>query len=221
MHYDNEKTQANGSLRIKCTRFGHQIDFQYRLDAGVIQKIGQWPSFADIALDESKQYTRLLTTEDSAEFHKAIGLAAHGVGIGSFVYLRRIFERLIQKRYLEFKDREGWRDEDFKDLKMAEKVTFLKGHLPAFLVKNSKIYSILSLGLHELSEEECLAFFSVLRQSTVVILEEDKKKREELDRQKELEKAIVGFSKPKKESSQETSAALGAELQVSHKESTE
>ena len=104
---------------------------------------------------------------------------------------------------------------------MAEKVTFLKGHLPSFLVKNSKIYSILSVGLHELTEEECLAFFSVLRQSTVVILEEDKIKREELDRQKELEKAIVGFSKPKKESSQETSAALGAELQVPDKGSTE
>jgi len=66
--------------------------------------------------------------------------------------------------------------------------------LPPFLVKNAKIYSILSVGLHDLAETQCLAFFKVLRQSTVLILEEDKKKREELELQKELERAITGFS---------------------------
>jgi hypothetical protein len=183
-----------GELHLKCTRYDHVLRFNWTLASSLIQKVGQFPSFADIALDESKQYNKLLSPQDASEFHRAIGLAAHNIGIGSFVYLRRIFERLIDKRYTDFKDAEGWKDDDFYKLRMAEKITFLKDHLPSFLVKNAKIYSILSVGLHELSEAECLSFFAVLRQSTVLILEEDKKKREELKMQHELEKAISGFS---------------------------
>ena len=40
-----------------------------------------------------KQYDKELRKPDLKEFTRAIGLAANGVGIGSFVYLRRIFER--------------------------------------------------------------------------------------------------------------------------------
>jgi hypothetical protein len=55
------------------------------------------------------------------------------------------------------------------------------------------------VGIHELKEDQCLAFFKVLRQSLILILEEDKKKREELELQKDLEKAISGFVKPEKQ----------------------
>ena len=118
--------------------------------------MGQDPSLADIANDASKTYRSVLSEEDSRELHKAIGLAAHGVGIGSFVYLRRIFERLIQARFETFKNEEGWVEFDFEKLRMPERIEFLSAHLPSFLVENRKIYSILSLGLHELSEESCL-----------------------------------------------------------------
>ena len=197
VNYINGREYEHSELHLMCTRDDHHVvRFYYLLTQGGIQKTGQYPSFADIALDESKQYSKQLSPRDTAEFHRAIGLAAHNVGIGSFVYLRRIFERLIDKRYKDFKDTEGWKDEDFFKLRMTEKVTFLRDHLPPFLVKNAKIYSILSLGLHELTEEECLSFFNVLRQSTVFILEQDKKMREELERQKELEKAIGNFTTP-------------------------
>jgi len=162
----------------------------------MVEKVGQQPSFADIAIDESKSYSKLLDPEDTAEFHKAIGLAAHGVGIGSYVYLRRIFERLITKRFLEYKDVEGWDETAFKTIRMKEKIELLQNHLPEFLVKNAKIYSILSLGIHELKEADCLAFFPVLRQSTIWILEQDKKKQEELAQQRKLELEIARFSTP-------------------------
>jgi hypothetical protein len=106
---------------------------------------------------------------------------------------------LIYKRFEEFKSVEGWKDEDFYPKRMNEKVSFLSDHLPPFLVKNSRIYSILSIGIHELEEKQSLAFFPVLKQSLVVILEEDKKKKEELDRQAELEKAISSFEHSKAE----------------------
>jgi hypothetical protein len=176
-----------------------------------VQKIGQFPSFADIANDESEQYRSVLTKEDSDELHKAIGLAAHGVGIGSYVYLRRIFERLIWVRFDEFKDAESWKDDDFRMLRMAEKVSFLKGHLPDFLVENSRIYSILSMGVHSLDEETCLSFFEPLRQSIIMILEDDKRKQEELKGKKEklarrdaLRQAISQFKPPEITEEEET-----------------
>jgi hypothetical protein len=171
----------------------HIVRVQSRLSNCTLQKIGQYPSFADIALDESKEYSKLLDKEDTAEFHKAIGLAAHGVGIGSYVYLRRIFERLIWKRFNEYRDAEKWDEAGFKTLRMKEKIELLKNHLPEFLIRNAKLYSILSLGVHELDEKDCLAFFPVLRQSTIWILEQDKKTQEELAQQKALEQAIAKF----------------------------
>jgi hypothetical protein len=181
---------------LPCVRDqdNHVLRVHSMLSAGTLQKIGQYPSFADIAVDESKEYSKLLSKEDTAEFHKAVGLAAHGVGIGSYVYLRRIFERLIWKRFHEFKDAEKWDEAAFRTLRMKEKIELLKNHLPEFLVKNAKLYSILSLGVHELDEKDCLAFFPVLRQSTIWILEQDKKKQEELAQQKALEQAIAKFS---------------------------
>jgi hypothetical protein len=164
-------------LTITCARSeSHSVLFVFRLEKMQLQKIGQFPSLADITIDEGKTYRTVLTREDSSEFHKAIGLAAHGVGIGSFVYLRRIFERLVISRFEEFKTVEGWADDDFPK-RMAERVAFLHAHLPPFLVENSRIYSILSLGLHELDEKQCLRFFPVLKASIICILDEDKKRK--------------------------------------------
>lgn len=85
-----EEINQMGEIAFRCTRYNdHRLVFYYLINQGTIQKVGQFPSFADIAVDESKQYTKLLSSEDAAEFHKAIGLAAHGVGIGSFVYIRK------------------------------------------------------------------------------------------------------------------------------------
>ena len=114
---------------------------------------------------------------DGKEFHRAIGLAAHGVGVGSFVYLRRVFERLIHGRFEEFKVAEGWKDEQFRGIRMEDKIALLKDRLPEFLVQNRKIYSILSKGLHELDETACLNWFEVMKQSIIIILEDDKKEK--------------------------------------------
>jgi hypothetical protein len=131
---------------LTCSRNkAHVVTFWVKCSNHIFIKVGQDPSLADIANDASKAYRGLLSKEDSGELHKAIGLAAHGVGIGSFVYLRRIFERLIKVRFDTFKVAEGWTEDQFKPKRMQEKIELLKDHLPGFLVENRKIYSILSL----------------------------------------------------------------------------
>jgi hypothetical protein len=195
----NNKPHFAGTLWFKCVRNEdkHVVTFHCRLVSGALQKTGQFPSFADIALDQSKKYAKLLGAEYSSEFHKAIGLAAHGVGIGSFVYMRRIFEKLIQNRFDEFKHAEKWSEQEFRDMRMAERIRHLKAHLPEFLVRNTKLYSIMSRGIHELDEETCLSAFNLIKGATIIILEEDQKKKEELARQAAFEKEIAAFDAPK------------------------
>ncbi|NKM01320.1 hypothetical protein [Rhizobium leguminosarum] len=181
-------------LAVTCGRNdSHKVRFYAFLSKLTIEKIGQYPSLATIANDETSTYRALLSKTDANEFHKAIGLAAHGVGVGSFVYLRRVFENLVYGRFTEFKESEGWSEDDFKKLRMNEKIDFLRDHLPNFLVEHSRIYSILSVGIHELSEQDCLRYFNILKQSIVIVLEEDKKKKEELALRKQFSAAINQF----------------------------
>ena len=186
---------VRGQMHITCGRNNyHRILYYFIVDKLVVQKIGQHPSLADISNDEASAYRAILGKPDAAEFHKAIGLAAHGVGVGSFVYLRRVFERLIQRRFEEFKSTKGWQDEQFYAVRMEDKIKLLKDHLPEFLVQNRSIYSILSKGLHELDEKTCLGWFEVMKQSIIIILKDDKKKKEELESRALFSDTISGFS---------------------------
>lgn len=55
---------------------------------------------------------------------------------------------------------------------MDEKISLLSEHLPSFIVENKAIYGILSKGIHELNEAECLAYFDCMRSSIELILDE-------------------------------------------------
>jgi hypothetical protein len=187
---------AFDTMTITCARKeSHWIRYFFRVYHMAISKVGQFPSLADIAIDETRQkYRTVLRGDNWSELYRAIGLAAHGEGIGSFVYLRRVFERLIQSRFDEFKVEEGWTDEDFDRLRMDERVAFLKDHLPSYLVEARKIYSIFSLGIHELDNQTCLQFFEVGKRSIIIILEDDLKKQQELTARRELAAAVANFS---------------------------
>jgi hypothetical protein len=183
-----------GNIEVTCTRNdNHTIHFYFYLSKMKIQKVGQFPSIADIAFGGTKIYRNQMSKENSQEFYKAIGLATHGVGVGSFVYLRRIFEKLIDSRFQEYKTKNSWSENDFLKKRMDEKITFLKDYLPSFLAENPKLYSILSIGIHELDEQRCLAFFEVLKDSIILILDEDKKKKEELILRQKLKSSIDSF----------------------------
>ncbi len=179
---------------LHCARNrAHTLRFEIRLSSLKIQKYGQYPSLASIANDEIAPYRKRMSERDGVELYEGIGLAAHGAGIAAFVYLRRVFERLVFNRFEEFKEAEGWSAEEFRRLDMVDRVKLLSNHLPPFLVENARIYGILSLGIHELDDERCLGAFEMLRESIFIILDEDEKKRAELERRKRLSSAISSF----------------------------
>ena len=170
----------------------HHLDYIVLTTDNSMMKIGQYPSIADMTFPELDAYKHVISKEDRKELGTAIGLFANGVGAGSYVYLRRILERLV------YKAKEAAADvidnEMFEQAKVAEKIKMLEGYLPDILVKNTTIYGILSKGIHELSEEECREYFPVVKECIYQILgmwESERKKQADEDA---LSKALSSIS---------------------------
>ena len=166
-----------------------------------MQKVGQYPSVADLHSAQIKRHRKVLSPEGYRELNRAVGLAAHGVGIGAFVYLRRIFERLIEEAHQIARNDSAWDEERFLRSRMPEKIVLLASHLPDFLVENKSLYSILSKGLHDLSEDECLQFFSVTLLGIELILQERIATKEKNEKIEQVTKDIALLTQKIKEQS--------------------
>lgn len=187
------------SSELFCGRLGHSYIFYFNLEGGLLEKTGQAPSIASITGAELKKYKPLLRGGYFEELTKANGLISHGVGIGSFVYLRRIFEKLIQDHRTEAEVRDGPID-GFDGLRMDEKIQALKADLPPALVRNRSTYSILSSGIHALSEEECKLYYPVVKAAIIQILEQDFEARERKSKADDLEAEIAKIAHALKKS---------------------
>jgi len=168
-YYENR----NYHWRLTCQRDpAHYIEIMLCIDDGYLIKYGQYPSIWDIAAPDVKKYSSLLGRYHD-EFVQAIRLASHGVGIGAFVYLRRIFENLLEEAHaLVQSTQKDWAEEVYKQSDLREKISLLKDHLPPFLVQNTTLYSVLSKGLHELSEQECIDHFNLVKLGIEIILDQ-------------------------------------------------
>lgn len=174
--------------RLRCVRTSEEcvVFYNYDAESNVLTKVGQNPSIATFHIAQIKQYNKVLSKEKLKEFTRAIGLAANGVGIGSFVYLRRIFEGLIGEAHAKAQTQLGWDEDQFGKSRMADRIELLQAHLPAFLVENKSLYGILSVGIHSLTEEDCLVYFDTVKVGIELILDE---KLEAFEKQKKLEEA--------------------------------
>lgn len=193
-------------VKLRCTRershlyyFIFLVDTKYfvpptKEDAPVpyntITKIGQFPSYSDINTHSLPKYRKVLSKDLFADLTRAINLYSHDIGAGSFVYLRRIFESLIQEATREVTNQNGWSEEEFKSMHMDEKIAKLKDYIPLFLYENRVMYAILSKGIHELSESECLNHFNVIKAGIEIILDEKIEKAERELKIAEAKKAI-------------------------------
>ena len=184
-------------VSFACTRNeSHNMYFYFMVhdsllaDHDTVTKIGQYPSLADLNSDEIKKYRKILGDNKYNEFSKAIKLASHGIGIGSFVYLRRIFKNLIEEAHQEAIKTNSWNEDDYKKSRMDDKIGLLEDYLPDFLVTKKILYSILSKGIHELSEDECLKYFNTVKLGIEIILDEKLEKSDREAKIKAVEKSI-------------------------------
>jgi len=178
---------------LQCTRAGHFFHTHFAKYDNVLMKVGQYPSLADIQKPETEKFAKILGEERRKELNRAIGLAANGVGVGSYVYLRRIFESFIEEAHQTTSGSADWDEDAYVKSRMAERIKMLRAHLPSFLVENPKLYSILSLGVHELKEQQCLANFDALLLCINVILEERLEDQAKRERAEAAKKALAKF----------------------------
>ncbi len=176
---DDYLDDAMFEVVFKCSRnWNHNMYFYFMKQGGMLSKIGQYPSLADLVTYDVGKYRSVLGIKYT-EYTRAIGLAANGIGIGSYTYLRRVFYELIDKAHTRAGD-DLIPLEEFQILNVKDKIKVLKEYLPEIMVKNANIYSILSKGIHELNEEECIKYFYTLKMGIELILDEEIQ-RNELD----------------------------------------
>lgn len=174
-HNSSERATEDGLFVVQlcCSRDEqHKAIFCFVIENESLIKIGQYPSAADLNESSIRQYRKIVGEDQYQEFHKAVGLSAHGIGVGSFVYLRRIFEVLIESAHQKMHNISSWNEEQYRLARMDEKIRLLSHSLPDFLVENRSLYRILSKGIHELSEQECLTYFAVVRTGIELILDD-------------------------------------------------
>jgi hypothetical protein len=175
------------TLTATCTRHNHhRIEVHLRFGDGRVTKVGQWPSLASVLLEELKPIRSAVSEQDRNELHKAIGLAAHGVGVGSYVYLRRVFERMIGSVFDRHQTDVGLSPATFATMRIADKIDALKKHLPPLMVQSRSVYGRLSDGIHNLDEAECLKLFDVFKRAIFMMLRQEADRRAELAEEKAL-----------------------------------
>ncbi|AIM37562.1 hypothetical protein KO02_13340 [Sphingobacterium sp. ML3W] len=153
-------------------------------------KIAQYPSVADLTNRHLSKYKKL-DNDIFLELSKGQGLFSHSVGIGSFVYLRRIIENHIVKPELKkLISQEKITEEDLSKKDFKEKLNLLRGEISDFLVENKKIYSVLSKGIHELSEYECLIMYPIIEKCIEIILDEQIELKEKLKKKEQVAKQL-------------------------------
>lgn len=182
-------------IRARCSRNKeHLACYYFRLDeVEGVTKVGQYPSMADADGVKLKKYRSVLDKELHSGFSKAVGLVSHGVGAGALVYLRRIFESLIEDAHTEAEKDPVWlelHEAEYANGRVADRVRCLKNYLPSYLVDHHTMYGVLSSGVHNMSEQECLELFPALKIGIELILDQKIQKKEEAEKLAELKKVL-------------------------------
>jgi len=164
------------AVRAVCQRDLTTYLYAFHKEGNRLIKIGQHPSMADISFGELKEIDKTLEPLDRKELGKAIGLFAHDAASGAFVYLRRVFERMIRRAHERQAER-GSPVEGFDGLRVDQKIAALKDELPERVVRNSAVFSVLSAGIHDLDDEQCKTLFPVLKAVIFQMLEQEEHKR--------------------------------------------
>lgn len=150
-----------------------------------IIKVGQDPINIDLTDDEAKKYEKQLKRFDAVDDLKnALRSKNRNLYAGAATYLRRIFEKIVNY-YLEEKriDSTGKR--------MKEKLEEIKECLdPDFYEYSNNIHSLLSKGIHELSEDEIMKMFGTLFGAILFQLDFEKRNDDAKAKKEEIGKTI-------------------------------
>ena len=159
----------------------------------IMKKIGQYPSMKDMQFFECTEYKKILR-DNYKDYTMALGLNASGVGCGSFLYLRRVFEFIVEKMHKECLNQNDWDEKQYEQNRFNERIKMLEKYkkckiMPDELDKfREKLYGVLSKGVHESTDIECTDLFPSLRVAIDIILNEEVKRKKNAEELSKLKK---------------------------------
>lgn len=170
-------------------------------------KVGQYPSLKDLQLFDTKKYRNILG-KNYTDYTLALALYSDGVGAGSFVYLRRILEHFVEEVHTNCINQcneavasgsgNAFNEEEYKVLRFNEKINYLEQNYHKTIIPielndiRGNIYGVISKGVHESTEEECLQLFPSAKYIIDAFIEEKIQQKEKQDRLLQVKKAFQG-----------------------------
>ena len=173
-----------------CTNNSHHrylmiLSIEQKLDTFIVKKIGQDPSMLDVHGYDFDKYTKQLEKIKAYEDYKKADLSkADHFYVGAYAYLRRIFEKMIN-RYI--RDNNIKLDDDHVETKIKAVKDYFDPRIKDML-KN--LYGILSKSIHELDEEQSRAYYDYLKAVIDIQLEYEFTEAEKEKQTKELNSVL-------------------------------
>lgn len=170
----NKSVLTKGNMLIIykfCCEFGHNFKMiMETLGQGELIKIGQFPSPMFLSNKINKDIFKILDEKEKQYYLLSVKSHNNNLNIASFLYLRRVFESLIEKAIKKTTT-------NFEGMKTKEKIKQLvKEGLLNDLLKNNGynvLYTLLSDGVHNLTEEQCQEQYELLKSAVEIILEDE------------------------------------------------
>lgn len=175
--------------------------------AGTCYKFGEYPVYGPPISSKLIE----LIGPDKDEFLKGLRCENQGLGIGSFVYYRRVVEnqknRILEK-IIDVSKKIGAPEDKINNLKNAVKeiqfrkaLDTAKDSMPESLLINGHnpmlfLYRALSEGVHDLTDEQCLELAGNIR---IVLGELSERLSQALKNKAELNKALSSLMNSKKD----------------------
>lgn len=175
-HRDGADSYASKfiGLTFRCVHCSEEHYYAVKFDGKTVCKIGQYPSFSRMENANLKKYKKLLD-KYYFELTTSVNLYSHGAGIGAFVYLRRILEHLVETKYLALPEHQ----ERAKFIEKLQAVELHEEVIPSELEElKAQLYSVLSKGIHEYSEQDCNGLFDAVLFVIQSILDKELEKKE-------------------------------------------
>lgn len=149
----------------------------------IVKKVGQNPSMLTIKGFDFDKYKKQLEIINAYDDYKKADLSnADHFYVGAYAYLRRIFEKMVNK-YLD--------GQQLKDNHMDTKINAIKDRFDPRVQKMLKnLYGILSVSIHELDEEDSKEYYVYLKAIIDIQLEYEKTEQDKENQSKELETVL-------------------------------
>lgn len=191
-HFASQKQEYIGgnhfiNFEFTCTHCGTVHYFALMINHEKILKYGQYPSFSKIETQQFSKYKNIIS-KYYTELTSATNAYSQNMGIASFVYLRRILEHLVEEKYKQYNNIDKSNVRFIDKLEYVEKYEAL---IPEeFQTEKGMIYSVLSKGVHEYDENECIQCFPLMQFVITEILDKELSKKDREQKIKQVKKLL-------------------------------